>query len=61
MTPQQSDQLEAELEQIMDEYGYFLGLAYEDKNGQLAIHKKGEVVKRLNHFIQTNYIRREQK
>lgn len=32
-----------ELDKIMEKYGYFLGLGYEDEKGNLATHKAGKV------------------
>lgn len=35
------------LEEILEEYGYFLGRAYEDEEGKLAVHQVGKVEEKV--------------
>jgi hypothetical protein len=44
------------IDDIFEKYGYFLGLAYEDENGNLAVHEKGEVKDQLYTLIKEQVI-----
>lgn len=43
--------INSELDEIFETYGYFLGLAYEDENGNLATHKTGKVKQEILKLI----------
>lgn len=36
-----------DLEEILNKYGYFLGVGYEGENGGLKVYEQGEVKKRI--------------
>lgn len=40
------------LDEILTQYGYFLGLAYEDESGNLATHEVGKVKQVLEAYIE---------
>ena len=44
--------IDKQVQDILDNYGYFLGLGYTDKKGNLKVHKKGAVKKQLVALIQ---------
>lgn len=40
-----------ELSEILNKYGYFLGIAYEDEQGNLATYPAGKVEEELRSYI----------
>ena len=49
--PDQSTDLGKDLDRILNEYGYFLGLAYEGENGGLKTHNVGKVKTALQELL----------
>lgn len=47
----ESQRIAEALEKIAHEYGYFVGLAYGDTDGNLAVYKQGRAIKEMSKWV----------